>query len=262
MKKYISFILSIVLLFCLAVINASANTDSYKKSFIECNPINFIGLAFDDIIEIYGSDYTTVNETGHKDFEFIVYSDKEIPYRFGYKKGTNLITAIYIDNNKADKPIALFDDINNLTTGKNLDSVSSNYDYSKKAGNLMQAIPYTRTFKLSIGKTVIFEWYSFGTGLEAERVFIMQTDVEPTTAPNTEKPTKEESITQESNTIVPSSLSDSTSKVLTSDNATKDSITNDNSTIQTGIVPIVVIISLILFALSSGAFVWYKRKTK
>lgn len=224
------------------------------------NPIEFLGMSYDEIINLFGSDYTETEERESGLHKIICYPDTGNPFEFGFDDVTDKVIIVWIYD-LTDKPIKLFDDITNKSTLGDIEKSTTSYTYNKWVGenalddnNIEQAI----TYKISNNIIVNFLWtFNDFNEQPANRALVMYGKVEETT--NTES-TSIQGTTQAN--INPTASTDITSKISTSDTATKDSINNDNGTIQTGAVSIAVILFVILASLATGGFVWYRRKIK
>ncbi len=224
------------------------------------NPFEFLGMSFDEITNIFGNDYTKVEERESGLHKIICYPDTGNPFEFGFDNDTDLVKCIWIYDLTEDS-IKLFDDITNKSTLEDMKKSTTSFTYSKWVGENVfddNNIEQNVTYKLNDGITVSFEWTSNDFNKQpANRVLVMQGEVEGTTsADTTVVPT-----TTKSN-IKPTSSTNATSLTSTADTATSDSVNNDNGTIQTGVISISVIVALLLASLATGGFAWYRRKIK
>lgn len=227
------------------------------------NPIEFIGMSFDEITNTFGNEYTKVEERETGLHKIICYPDTDNPFEFGFDNKTDLVKCVWTYD-LSDNPIKLFDDITNKSTLGDIEKSSTYFKYDKWVGenvfnenNVEQYV----TYKINNGITVRFEWTSNDFSKQpANRVLVMQSEVEET---KSTEPTSAQSTTNKDTTekVNPTYSTNATSKVSTNDTATNDSI--NNGTIQTGVVvSIAVIAFLILASLATGGFAWYKRKNK
>ena len=234
-----------------------------KIDYSKYNPIEFIGMSFEEITNIFGDDYTKVEERETGLHKIICYPNTDNPFEFGFDNKTDLVKCVWTYD-LSDNPIKLFDDITNKSTLGDIEKSSTSFKYDKWVGenvfnenNVEQYV----TYKINNGITVRFEWTSNDFSKQpANRVLVMQSEVEETKGT---EPTSTQSTTNKDTTekVNPTYSTNATSKVSTNDTATNDSI--NNGTIQTGaVVSIAVSVFLILFSLATGGFAWYKRKNK
>ncbi len=226
------------------------------------NPIDFLGMSFDEITALFGNEYKNVEERESGLHKIIAYPDTGNPFEFGFDNVNDKVIIVWIYD-LTDNPIKLFDDITNKSILENIEKSTTSYTYSKWVGenalddnNVEQRVSY----KINNGVSVIFEWtFNDFDKQPANRVFVMSGEVEETTVADTTIPKNTDYITNPTvSTNVTSKLS--TSDIATGDTATNDSINNDNGTIQTGAISIAVIIFLLLASLAIGGTAVYKKK--
>lgn len=231
-----------------------------QVDYSKYNPIEFLGMSYDEIIKLFGSDYTETEERESGLHKIICYPDTGNPFEFGFDDVTDKVIIVWIYD-LTDKPINLFDDITNKSTLGDIEKSTTSYTYNKWVGeNALDDnnIEQTITYKIRNNIIVNFLWtFNDFNEQPANRVLVMHGEVEGTT--NSES-TSIQGTTQAN--INPTASTDITSKISTKDTATSDSVNNDNGTIQTGAISIAVIIFLILASLATGGFVWYRRKIK
>ena len=203
----------------------------------------------------------TVNEIAAGSVQLSILGDNSLIYGNGVSKGTNQ-TPVSI--NVKDVDIITFE----LTA------------------------PTTKPGYVSSNSIILNDAYFTSEGATPEPTTkVPDTTQKPTQAPTTVAPaTKNPVVTPTKNVedttetassekatssnIKPTASQNATSKVSTSDTATKDgankgiaNISNnkgnsDNGTIQTGAVSIAVVLFLIIASISTGGFVWFRRKIK
>ncbi len=235
-----------------------------QVDYSKYNPIDFLGMSFDEITALFGNEYKNVEERESGLHKIIVYPDTGNPFEFGFDDVTDKVIIVWIYD-LTDNPIKLFDDITNKSILEDIEKSTTSYTYSKWVGenalddnNVEQRVSY----KINNGVSVIFEWtFNDFDKQPANRVFVMSGEVEETTVADTTIPKNTDYITNPTvSTNITSKLS--TSDTATGDTATNDSINNDNGTIQTGAISIAVIIFLLLSSLAIGGTAVYKKKIK
>lgn len=229
-----------------------------QVDYSKYNPIEFLGMSYNEIINLFGSDYTETEERESGLHKIICYPNTGNPFEFGFDDVTDKVIIVWIYD-LADNPIKLFNDITNKSTLRDIEKSTTSYTYNKWVGenalddnNLEQTI----TYKIRNNIIVNFLWtFNDFNEQPANRVLVMHGEAEKATNPET---TIVKGTTQSN--VNPTSSTDPTSKVSTNDTATSDSINNDNGIIQTGAISIAIIIFILLASLATGGFVWYKRK--
>lgn len=230
------------------------------------NPIEFLGMSYNEIINLFGSDYTETEERESGLHKIICYPNTGNPFEFGFDGVTDKVIIVWIYD-LTDNPIKLFDDITNKSTLADIEKSTTSYTYSKWVGeNIFNGnnVEQYVTYKIKDGIAFRLEWTTNDfDNQSANRVLVFQSEDEVIPAETTESISVETTKpTATSLEIKPINSTDVTSKISTKDTATSDSVNNDNGTIQTGAISIAVIIFILLASLATGGFVWYRRKIK
>lgn len=221
------------------------------------NPFEFLGMSFDEIINIFGSDYTEIEERESGATTFIGYPNTGNPLEFGFDYKTNRVIAVYVYD-LSDTSVKLFDDITNKSLISDIENSNTSYTYTRSHDYLEDS--EIVCFSLENNITVRFEWSNNDLTQSADRVLILQKESDDEVVEDTTT-TVHESTQEETTASTDSTSNVSDTNIATSDTATKDSINTDNGTIQTGVVfSIIAIVIVMLTALGIGVFAWYRRK--
>lgn len=229
------------------------------------NPFDFLGMTMNDVADIFGDNYERVYEREAGTTYFYMYKNTDNPFEFGIDFDTKRIKYVYIYD-FSDKPISLFDDINNKSTLADLKNSNTKYEYTKNIFNnpFNEDIPEQHVdFNLNNGISVCFLWtYNDFNNQSANRVQIAGYKVQPTTSKQENTSQSTSTSENQSTTLNSSKVTESASNASTNDSAVKNTI-NDNGVIKTGSSPVMLIIILSVILLAGiGDFVFYKRKAK